>query len=91
MKLCGDVAMQCDVPDSYRGQVFAVQDALFNSAFVAAAFIAALVIPANGSVVGLTVAGVALYLVGALFVWRSDPVAVEGPDSATVEREQHLV
>ncbi|GEE00658.1 hypothetical protein nbrc107696_11040 [Gordonia spumicola] len=91
VKLCGDVAMQCDVPDSYRGQVFAVQDALFNSAFVAAAFIAALVIPANGFAVGLVVAGVALYLVGALFVWRSDPVAVEGPDSATVEREQHLV
>lgn len=91
VKLCGDVAMQCDVPDSYRGQVFAVQDALFNSAFVAAAFVAALVIPANGFSVGLIAVGTLLYVLGAAFVWRSNPAAVEGPDPAAVEREQHLV
>ncbi len=91
VKLCGDVAMQCDVPDSYRGQVFAVQDALFNSAFVAAAFVAALLIPADGFSYGLIAAGTVVYVIGAALVWRADPVTVEGPDRATVEREQHLV
>ncbi|AUH67523.1 MULTISPECIES: MFS transporter [Gordonia] len=71
IKLCGDVAMQCDIDDSYRGQVFAVQDALFNTAFVAAIFVAALVIPPTGFSVQLIFAGAALYAVAAAGVWRS--------------------
>lgn len=81
VKLCGDVAMQCDIPDSYRGQVFAVQDAIFNSAFVAAMFIAAISIPADGFSVPLVVAGTVVYLVGAALVWRTEPATVEGPAS----------
>ncbi|MCF8571944.1 MFS transporter [Gordonia sp. HY002] len=88
VKLCGDVAMQCDVPDSYRGQVFAVQDALFNTAFVVAMFIAAVSIPADGFSVPLIVAGTVVYLLGALLVWRASPAVVEGPDRATVLREE---
>nr|WP_221247017.1 MFS transporter [Gordonia humi] len=91
VKLCGDVAMQCDVPDSYRGQVFAVQDALFNSAYVAAMFVAAFSIPADGFSIPIVVAGSAIYLVGALLIRRVDATVVEGPDRATVEREQAQV
>lgn len=88
VKLCGDVAMQCDVPDSFRGQVFAVQDALFNSAFVAAMFIAAFTIPADGFSIPLIVAGTLVYVLGALLVLRADPFVVEGPVTATTEPEQ---
>ncbi|WP_143965937.1 MFS transporter [Gordonia zhaorongruii] len=91
VKLCGDVAMQCDIPDSYRGQVFAVQDAVFNSAFVSAIFVAALMIPADGFSVPLIVAGSVLYLAGAVFVWQSDPVAVEGPSRHAVDREERIL
>ncbi|WOC12260.1 MFS transporter [Gordonia sp. MP11Mi] len=91
VKLCGDVAMQCDVPDSYRGQVFAVQDAVFNTAFVAAMFVAAFAIPADGFSVPLIIAGAVAYLIGALLVWRADSTVVEGPDRERVEREQAQV
>jgi len=66
VKLVGDNAMQTDVPDTRRGAVFALQDALFNSAFVAGA---ALVSPWAGSdggwVLAMTAAGVT-YLAAAL-------------------------
>ncbi|MFT3716531.1 MAG: MFS transporter [Gordonia sp. (in: high G+C Gram-positive bacteria)] len=74
VKLVGDVAMQSDVSDTYRGQVFAVQDALFNTAFVVATVAAALLIPANGVDPGLVVFAVLAYLAGAAVVWRRHPV-----------------
>ncbi|MGB3696075.1 MAG: MFS transporter [Gordonia sp. (in: high G+C Gram-positive bacteria)] len=83
IKLCGDVAMQLDIDDSYRGQVFAVQDALFNTAFVGAIFIAALAIPADGFSIPLVVVGACLYLAAAVGVWRSRQ-RVEGPPLAEV-------
>lgn len=78
VKLCGDVAMQCDVDDSFRGQVFAVQDAVFNTVFVAAIFLAATVIPSTGFSVPLIVVGAILYLLAAWGIWSSGP-HVEGP------------
>ena len=64
VKLCADSAMQIDVDDALRGHVFAVQDALFWMAFIAAITAAAAVIPADGHSAALAVAGSILYLVG---------------------------
>lgn len=85
VKLCGDVAMQCDVPDSYRGQVFAVQDALFNTAFVGAIFIAALAVPADGFSPVLVVAGSILYFATTVWVVRRGQRAEGPPPEPLVE------
>ncbi|TYQ09863.1 UNVERIFIED_ORG: hypothetical protein L601_000300000020 [Gordonia westfalica J30] len=67
-KLCGDVAMQVDVGDAVRGQVFSVQDAVFNMAYVGAVTVAALAIPVDGHATVLVVLGVVIYLVGMVTV-----------------------
>lgn len=64
VKLCADTAMQMDVDDALRGQVFTVQDSLFWMAFIGAIAVAATVIPADGRAPGLAAAGVGVYLVG---------------------------
>ena len=64
VKLVADSAMQTQVDDLHRGQVFALQDALFNVAYVAAVAAAATVIPADGRSTGLAVAGGLVYLLG---------------------------
>ena len=81
VKLTGDVAMQSDVVDTYRGQVFAVQDALFNGAFVAATVLAALVLPLDGVSAGIVVFAVAVCLVGAYLIWRRYPKAPRPPET----------
>lgn len=73
IKLCGDLAMQADVSDTYRGQVFAVQDALFNAAFVAAMFLAAAALPLDGIAPGLVLFGAGLYFFAAIGVWLMHP------------------
>ncbi|MFW0789939.1 MFS transporter [Gordonia sp. CPCC 205333] len=65
-KLCGDVAMQLDITDTVRGQVFSVQDAVFNIAYVAAITIAALTIPDDGRSSLLIFFGAVLYVCGGL-------------------------
>ncbi|GAB19277.1 hypothetical protein GOEFS_079_00050 [Gordonia effusa NBRC 100432] len=65
-KLCGDVAMQLDITDTVRGQVFSVQDAVFNIAYVAAITVAAVTIPADGRSPLLIFVGAALYVLGGL-------------------------
>ena len=64
VKLCADSAMQIDVDDALRGHVFAIQDALFWMAFIAATTAAAAVIPADGHSPALALAGSAVYLAG---------------------------
>ncbi|BBZ09647.1 MFS transporter [Mycolicibacterium doricum] len=64
VKLCADTAMQVDVDDALRGQVFTVQDSLFWMAFIGAIAVAATVVPADGRAPGLAAAGVGVYLVG---------------------------
>ena len=61
VKLSGDAAMQMDVPDERRGQVFAFQDALFNVTFVGAVAFAAAVVPFDGASRPLAAAGAVLY------------------------------
>lgn len=74
VKLCGDVAMQLDVPDNQRGEVFAIQDAVFNLTFVAAVTVAALAVPDDGRAVGLVVLGAAVYAAALLTVVRHQRV-----------------
>lgn len=64
VKLCADTAMQMDVDDALRGQVFTVQDSLFWMAFIGAIAVAATVVPADGRAPGLAAAGVGVYLLG---------------------------
>ena len=64
VKLCADSAIQLDVDDALRGQVFAVQDSLFWVAFVAAVALTAAVIPADGHSPALVAAGSVIYLAG---------------------------
>lgn len=64
VKLSADAAMQTQVDDAHRGQVFALQDALFNAAYVAAVAVAATVVPADGRSVGLAVAAGGVYALG---------------------------
>jgi MFS family permease len=64
VKLCADSAMQLDVDDALRGHVFAVQDALFWMAFIAAITVSAAVIPADGKSSARMASGAVVYLVG---------------------------
>lgn len=64
IKLTGDATMQIDIDDARRGEVFALQDTVFNIAFVLAVAVAASVVPADGRSMGMVVAGAVCYLVG---------------------------
>ncbi|HEU0191272.1 MAG TPA: MFS transporter [Mycobacterium sp.] len=66
VKLCADIAMQIDVDDALRGHVFAVQDALFWMAFIAAVTLSAALLPADGRSPALIVVGTVIYLAGLL-------------------------
>nr|WP_235747559.1 MFS transporter [Nocardia coffeae] len=68
IKLTGDATMQIDIDDSRRGQVFALQDTVFNIAFVLAVAAAALVVPIDGRSIGVVLAGSACYAVGIVAV-----------------------
>ncbi|MFD3331173.1 MFS transporter [Streptomyces sp. NPDC058700] len=67
-KIATDTVVQTTVDDSYRGRVFALYDVLFNVAFVAAAGVAALMLPPDGRstllvvLVGVIYAAIALAL-----------------------------
>lgn len=87
IKLCGDLAMQADISDTYRGQVFAVQDALFNTAFVVAMFLGASILPLDGIAPTLVLLCGGLYFFAAVGVWLRHPrdrrtSAVSAPPAA---------
>ncbi len=48
IKICVDTLVQAGVDDAYRGRIFSLYDVIFNVAFVAAAAVAATVLPDNG-------------------------------------------
>lgn len=56
--------MQIEIDDARRGQVFALQDTVFNMAFLAAIVAAALVVAPDGRSPLLALAGVAVYAGG---------------------------
>lgn len=68
IKLTGDAAMQIDIDDARRGQVFALQDTVFNIAFLGAIVVAAFVIDPDGRTPELAVAGGVVYLIGLVAV-----------------------
>ncbi len=50
-KICVDTLVQEQVEDDFRGRVFSFYDTLFNVTFVAAAVVAAFLLPTSGQVV----------------------------------------
>ncbi len=67
IKICVDTLVQTHVDDAYLGRVFALYDVIFNVAFVAAAAVAAVVLPADGksyAVLGATAIGYVVTAVG---------------------------
>ncbi|MFD3719385.1 MFS transporter [Streptomyces sp. NPDC058674] len=69
-KISTDTVVQSRVDDDYRGRVFAVYDVLFNIAFVAAAAVASLILPADGRSVPLVLGVAALYAATAALLER---------------------
>ncbi|WP_405159760.1 MFS transporter [Nocardia sp. NBC_01499] len=64
IKLTGDATMQIDIDDARRGQVFALQDTVFNIAFILAIAGAALVIPDDGRSLPVILSGAGIYCAG---------------------------
>ena len=64
-----------DVRDWVRGQVFSVQDATFNVAYVCAITVAAMTVPDDGHTAVLPVIGSVLYLLGIVAVRVLHPAA----------------
>jgi MFS family permease len=60
-KIATDTLVQSCVDDGFRGRIFSVYDVLFNVSFVAAAGVAALVLPPDGRSVVLVVLVAVLY------------------------------
>lgn len=69
-KISTDTVVQFQVEDEFRGRVFSVYDVLFNAAFVAAAAVASLMLPADGRSVPLVVSVAVLYAVTAALLLR---------------------
>nr|WP_067826394.1 MFS transporter [Nocardia inohanensis] len=61
IKLTGDAAMQIDIDDAHRGQVFALQDTVFNITYVLALAGTALWIPADGRSPALVLVAAGVY------------------------------
>ncbi|MEU6579915.1 MFS transporter [Nocardia sp. NPDC046763] len=68
IKLTGDAAMQINIDDAHRGQVFALQDTVFNVTFVLALASTAALIPADGRSPAVVVAAAAVYAGGVLAI-----------------------
>ncbi len=64
IKLTGDATLQIDIDDARRGQVFALQDTVFNITFVLAIAVTAVLIPDDGRSLGVVLAGAAIYALG---------------------------
>jgi len=77
IKVSVDSVVQTSVDDAYRGRIFSFYDVVFNAAFILAALIAVVVIPADGYSRALYTGVGLLYLVTALGygVSRSTPAA----------------
>ncbi|MEU9372375.1 MFS transporter [Streptomyces sp. NPDC048255] len=69
-KISTDTVVQSRVDDEFRGRVFSVYDVLFNVAFVGAAAVASLMLPADGRSVTLVLCVATLYAVTAALLSR---------------------
>ncbi|MGU3436282.1 MFS transporter [Actinomycetes bacterium M1A6_2h] len=68
IKLTGDAAMQLDIDDAHRGRVFALQDTVFNVAFVGAIAVAATFVE---QMQVLVYVGVAVYVASVGAQWSA--------------------
>lgn len=82
-KIATDTVVQAQVDDGYRGRVFSVYDVVFNVAFVGAAALAALVLPADGRSAGLVVLLALIYAATALGMARLRDVPRETSPAGT--------
>ena len=88
IKICVDTLVQDGVEDAYRGRVFSLYDVIFNVAFVAAAAVAAVLLPPDGksyavlAVVALGYLGTAL-VYGAVTRHPSERAVDSVPDGRT--------
>ncbi|MFP3989249.1 MFS transporter [Streptomyces sp. E11-3] len=71
-KIATDTTVQSAIDDGFRGRIFSLYDVLFNVAFVSAAAVAALILPADGRSAPLVVAVAVLYAAIAVGMARSD-------------------
>ncbi|WP_322761399.1 MFS transporter [Frankia sp. Cr2] len=91
-KICVDTIVQEQIDDAYRGRAFALYDLLFNVAYVAAAALAAITLPATGrSAAMVLVAGVGYIVCALLYLSRrtsdpSDPSDLDGFGGVKVRR-----
>ncbi|MCX4692188.1 MFS transporter [Streptomyces sp. NBC_01408] len=69
-KISTDTVVQSRVDDEFRGRVFSVYDVLFNVAFVGAAAVASLMLPADGQSVTLILCVATLYAATAALLSR---------------------
>ncbi|WP_307126005.1 MFS transporter [Streptomyces sp. B1I3] len=69
-KITTDTEVQTSVDDTFRGRVFSLYDVLFNVAFVAAAAMAALALPADGRSVVVVLTVAVLYATASLAMLR---------------------
>lgn len=60
-KIATDTIVQSSVDDGFRGRIFSVYDVLFNVAFVAAAGLAALMLPPDGRSAALVITVAVIY------------------------------
>ncbi|TLS40734.1 MFS transporter [Streptomyces montanus] len=72
-KIATDTMVQSSVDDGFRGRIFSVYDVLFNVAFVAAAAVAALMLPPDGRSVPLVVTVAVIYAAIAASMARFAP------------------
>ncbi|MFG2528580.1 MFS transporter [Streptomyces sp. NPDC048516] len=70
-KIATDTIVQSTVDDGFRGRIFAIYDVLFNAAFVGAAAVAALMLPADGRSIALLGVVTAFYAVVTAALVRS--------------------
>lgn len=79
IKICVDTLVQASVDDVFRGRVFSLYDVIFNAAFVAAAAVAALVLPPTGksyAVLAVICAGYLATAAGYAALTRRSPAVV---------------
>jgi MFS family permease len=81
-KVCVDTLVQASVDDEFRGRVFSLYDTIYNLSFVAAAILAAFVLPTNGKSLGALVAMSAGYLVIAAVYAGSERSSVAAEQAA---------
>ncbi len=71
IKICVDTLVQAGVDDAFRGRIFSLYDVIFNVAFVAAAAVAAVVLPETGRSYWVVAAISLGYVVTALLYARA--------------------